>query len=66
MKKFTFSHHPNRPFSGKNVSFGTKNKFYGQIMEIKVLPVEKPKSLTYSKYFYGHRVSQKSKLKIDF
>ena len=26
-------HHPNTPFSEKNVSYATKNQFYGQSME---------------------------------
>ena len=66
IKNITFLHHPNTPFSGKNVSFATKNQFYGQSMEIKVVSIEKVKSLTYSKCFYDHRVSQKSKYKIYF
>jgi len=61
IKNITFSHHPNTPFLGKNVSFATKNQFYSQSMEIKVVPVDKLKTLGYSKKIYDYRVSQKSK-----
>ena len=51
-------------FRKKNVSFATKNQFYDQSMEIKVVSIEKVKSLTYSKCFFDHKMSQKSKYKI--
>jgi len=59
-------HHPNTPFLGKNVSFATKNQFYSQSMEIKVVPVDKLETLGYSKKIYDYRVSQKSKYEINF
>ena len=61
IKNVTFLHHLNTQLKKKNVSFATKNRFYGQSKEIKVVSLEKLKSLTYSKYFSDHRVSQKSK-----
>ena len=66
IKNITFSHHPNTPSLGKNVSFATKNQFYSQSMEIKVVSVNKLKTLRYSKKIYDDRLSQKSKYEIDF
>ena len=51
---------------GKNVSFAIKNQFYSQSMEIKVVPVNKLKTLGYSKKIYDYRVSQKSKYEIYY